>query len=171
MVGNYVQKGLELKKQAGTLVLDKLCEPPVRIKLHHIRLTALTAEAANIRVPRMYYANFDERITDKFGVVLEDWPLKRFCSPSDIGSQTELTVLIWAFESGSTRFCRLTTAELSDWREQQFQNALAKQGHGDGEGGGEGGGDAEIEGGEQPEMEGIKGSVSSNESGAISLIT
>jgi hypothetical protein len=167
MVGTYVQKGLELKKKAGALIVDKLCKPLVGVALHYILLTTLTGETANTRVSRMFYANFDEHITEKLGVVLENWPLKKFCSPSDIGSQAELNVLIQAFESGSTRFRRLTTAELSDWREQRFQNALARGGHGDGEGAGDGSVNAEVGSG----MEGMEGSVPSNEPGPVFLIT
>src|SRR5215471_8543480 len=96
----------------------------------------------------MFYANFDDHITDKLGVIVENWPLDKFCSPSDIGSQTEMTILIQALKSGTTRFRKLTTAELEDWRNQRLQGAMSR-GSGDGEttigaaGGDQGGRDSE----------------------------
>jgi hypothetical protein len=72
----------------------------------------------------MYYANFDDHITEKLGMILENWPPKKFCHPAEIGSQTELKVLIDAFESGATRFQRLSPEELPEWQESRFQDAL-----------------------------------------------
>jgi hypothetical protein len=69
----------------------------------------------------MYYRNFDDSITAKYGVVLEGWPLERFCNPSDIVSRTEISVLRSSFESGATRFRLLTQAELATWSETRFQ--------------------------------------------------
>jgi hypothetical protein len=75
-------------------------------------------------VPRMYYTNFDHAITEKYHVVLEGWPLERFCSPSDIQSRTEISVLMKSLESGATRFRKLSTTEFEDWSEKRF-NAKA----------------------------------------------
>src|SRR5277367_4876349 len=69
----------------------------------------------------MYYRNFDDSITAKYGVVLEGWPLERFCNPSDIVSRTEISVLRSSFESGAARFRLLTQAELATWFETRFQ--------------------------------------------------
>ena len=54
-------------------------------------------------------------------MVLEGWPLERFCNPSDIVSRTEISVLRSSFESGATRFRLLTLAELATWSETRFQ--------------------------------------------------
>ncbi|KAG1721553.1 uncharacterized protein EDB91DRAFT_1024695, partial [Suillus paluster] len=44
------------------------------------------AEAAPFKVPCMYYQNFDSYITTKFHIILENWPLSKFCAPGDISS-------------------------------------------------------------------------------------
>ena len=81
-------------------------------------------QAARMPVPRMYYTNFEHAITEKHHVVLEGWPLERFCSPSDIQSRTEISVLMKSLESGATRFRKLSTTEFEDWSEKRF-NAKA----------------------------------------------
>lgn len=81
-------------------------------------------QAAGMPVPRMYYTNFNHAITEKYHVVLEGWPLERFCSPSDIPSRTEISVLMTSLESGATRFRKLSTAEFEEWSEKRF-NAIA----------------------------------------------
>lgn len=75
-------------------------------------------------MPHMYYKNFDENITAKYGVVIDGWPLERFCNPSNIASRTEISVLRSSFESGTTRFRLLTQPELDTWSETQFQAAV-----------------------------------------------
>lgn len=60
-------------------------------------------------VARMYYQNFDEHITERYGATLVSWPLSGpIKCPSGINSRVELKLLINAFESGTTRFERLT---------------------------------------------------------------
>jgi hypothetical protein len=72
----------------------------------------------------MYYQNFDDNITAKFGVVVENWPLKKFCNPSEVGSRYELKTLFHAWQSGATRFRQLSDVELEEWEEQRFQSKL-----------------------------------------------
>ncbi|KAK7441180.1 hypothetical protein VKT23_016661 [Stygiomarasmius scandens] len=76
----------------------------------------------------MYYSNFDTHITDKYGIKLLNWPLDRFCSPSDITSRAELDVLKNAFTSGMTQFYRMTSAELEEWREKRFEETIKSRG-------------------------------------------
>ena len=71
--------------------------------------------AAGMPIPRMYYTNFDRAITEKYQVVLEGWPLEKFCSPSEIASQNEVSVLMTSFESGATRFRKLSPMEFKKW--------------------------------------------------------
>lgn len=63
----------------------------------------------------MIYKNFDENITRKHGIVIEGWPLRTFNNPSAIGSQVELKVLLNAWQSGATRFRKMSTEEHMEW--------------------------------------------------------
>ena len=80
-----------------------------------------SGSTARTHVPRMYYQNFDDNITAKFGVILQGWPLKEFKNPSGIKSRAELQVLKNSLESGATYFKRLTPSELAEWEETRFQ--------------------------------------------------
>ena len=72
----------------------------------------------------MYYKNFDDNITSKYGVILKGWPFKTFQNPSEISSRAELQVLKNSLDSGATYFKRLTASELTEWEETQFQSQL-----------------------------------------------
>ncbi|KDR81013.1 hypothetical protein GALMADRAFT_241632 [Galerina marginata CBS 339.88] len=72
----------------------------------------------------MVYVNFDTAITERFHVVLEGWPLEKFCAPSSIASRNELSVLLASLESGSTRFRKLTAEEFQQWSNQRFDASL-----------------------------------------------
>ena len=78
--------------------------------------------AAPSAIGKMNYKNF-AKITHKYGIVCEGWPLERFCSPGDINSVPELTVLRNAFTSGAAFFRRLSDVELEEWRERQAAHA------------------------------------------------
>lgn len=84
----------------------------------------IEAAAAPTKVSRMYYQNFDTYITAKLGVIIENWPLQKFCCPGDISSRTELTVLSHAWESNATRFRKLTDSEFNEWDNQRFQAVM-----------------------------------------------
>jgi hypothetical protein len=58
----------------------------------------------------MKYLNFHTHITRVYGLVIEGWPLGRFCSPSQVGSHTELRALYKAFSNNVTRFVKLDRA-------------------------------------------------------------
>ncbi|KAG1823320.1 hypothetical protein EV424DRAFT_1472053 [Suillus variegatus] len=47
------------------------------------------AAAAPAHAQHMYYTNFDTNITAKYRVVLEKWPLSKFCCPGDINGEFE----------------------------------------------------------------------------------
>jgi hypothetical protein len=79
--------------------------------------------AAGMPVPRMYYTNFDNAITEKYHVVLEGWPLEKVCNPSDIRSRTEISVLMTSLESGATRFRKLSTTEFEQWCEKRLADS------------------------------------------------
>ncbi|KAG2743899.1 hypothetical protein P692DRAFT_20746183 [Suillus brevipes Sb2] len=106
VVKTHLQEVLALKKAISALILQK------------------HPEAAPFKVPRMYYQNFDSYITAKLHIILENWPLSKFCTPGDISSQSELTVLHNTWESGATHFRKLTETKLKDWEDQRFEEAL-----------------------------------------------
>jgi hypothetical protein len=72
----------------------------------------------------MFYTNFDEHITRVYKVVIKNWPLKKFCKPSDIGSRNELEVVINAFRNGAARFKKLTDEEYELWEQGYFQEEM-----------------------------------------------
>ena len=74
---------------------------------------------------RMEYDRFDNLITRKYGVIVKNWPLKVFCGPSAVGTRNELEVLFRSWDSGSTRFQKLTQDEMSTWEDEQFSSQIA----------------------------------------------
>ena len=72
----------------------------------------------------MNYANFEGAITEKHGIVIENWPLKTFCSPSDVKSRNEVKVLLHAWESGTSRFRLMSADEWQGWSEGRLRQAL-----------------------------------------------
>ncbi|KAI0676053.1 hypothetical protein C8Q78DRAFT_1074994 [Trametes maxima] len=75
-------------------------------------------ETTKIEIKKMYYTNFGSRITKKYGVVIDNWPLKTFVVPSKMRSRTELDILYNAFSSDATRFRKLTHSEWEQWLTQ-----------------------------------------------------
>jgi len=72
----------------------------------------------------MYYNNFDSHITQVYKVVIENWPIRKFCRPSDIGSCNEIQLVINAFQSGAACFRKLTDVEYELWMQDQFQKTM-----------------------------------------------
>jgi hypothetical protein len=67
----------------------------------------------------MIYKNFEDHVTRKHGIVVEGWPLCTFENPSAIGSQVELNVLLRAWQTGATRFRKMTEVEYMAWMESR----------------------------------------------------
>jgi hypothetical protein len=86
----------------------------------------IIGEVAKAKVSHMSYQNFDDHITSKFSVIIENWPLKTFCSPSDVKSLNKVKVLYHAWDSGAVHFCRLSTKEWKDWEENRFRKAMTQ---------------------------------------------
>ncbi|OCH83863.1 hypothetical protein OBBRIDRAFT_699789, partial [Obba rivulosa] len=91
--------------------------PDLLVRFESFCLSGVRGAAAKASVARMYYMNFDMKITAKYGVVIENWPLDRFLPPSHFKSKLELEVLLKAWESDSTRFRKLSTEEFERWRD------------------------------------------------------
>jgi hypothetical protein len=72
----------------------------------------------------MNYANFDNTITVRFGLVIRNWPLNVFAAPGDIRTVTELRVLHSAWTSGIAHFYRLTKEEFALWRTSNSYSAI-----------------------------------------------
>ena len=66
----------------------------------------------------MYYVNFDQHITFKFGVVLENWPVQKFQAPGNFSSIPIISLIYSAFESGAARFRSLSDEEWQVWRQE-----------------------------------------------------
>ncbi|KAG6869468.1 hypothetical protein C0995_002888, partial [Termitomyces sp. Mi166 len=81
-------------------------------------------EVTNMKISQMYYHNFDSHITAKRGVVIKNWPLKTFCTPSEISSQVELNILLNAWRSDIAHFYQMTRDEFEAWETQQFNDTL-----------------------------------------------
>ena len=63
----------------------------------------------------MYYTNFDDHVTAKYGVVIEGWPLKTFAAPGTFSSIPTLTVLYNSWANGHTSFRSVSDAEWDRW--------------------------------------------------------
>ncbi|KAG1850674.1 hypothetical protein F4604DRAFT_1934353 [Suillus subluteus] len=72
----------------------------------------------------MFYVNFNDNITVQHGVVLDNWLLKNFANPGDIGSMVEVRTMYNAFMTDATKFHKLTAAEWQDRDESRFNKAL-----------------------------------------------
>jgi hypothetical protein len=110
-----------MKKNLAIVILDKLHEFWSNFIII-LLIKLLLGLAAGMPVPRMYYTNFDRAITEKYQVILEGWPLEKFCSPSEIASRNEVSVLMTSFESGATRFRKLSPTEFEKWSDRSRSN-------------------------------------------------
>ncbi|PPQ79250.1 hypothetical protein CVT24_007508 [Panaeolus cyanescens] len=88
----------------------------VRFKSEIARLIhAKLNEAAGYIVPKMIYVNFASRMTLVHRIVVEGWPLKKFCNPSEIGARADLEVLFQSLQNNNTRFKRLDDSEYEEF--------------------------------------------------------
>ncbi|RDB30730.1 hypothetical protein Hypma_005885 [Hypsizygus marmoreus] len=101
VVRNYVQEMCHIRSQLASLIFHKL------------------KETAKGKVNRMYYHNFDTKITEKHGLIIKNWPLKTFCAPSEISSRIELNLLFNAWKSDTAHFYKLTQQEYDEWMERR----------------------------------------------------
>ena len=71
---------------------------------------------------------FADVITEKYHVVVRNWPLKKFCNPSAVTSRIELELLYNAWESGATYFQKLTHEEMEVWENNRFSSCMELMG-------------------------------------------
>ncbi|PPR04389.1 hypothetical protein CVT24_013218 [Panaeolus cyanescens] len=88
----------------------------VRFKSEIARLIhAKLNEAAGYIVPKMTYVNFASRMTLTHRIIVEGWPLSKFCNPSEIGSRADLELLYQSLQNNTTRFKRLDDGEYEEF--------------------------------------------------------
>lgn len=73
----------------------------------------------------MYYKGFDTKITERYGVIIKNWPLNSFKTPSEITTRIELNLLLNAWKSGTTYFYKMSREEYDSWVEQHSRPLLA----------------------------------------------
>lgn len=112
------------RSRASDMILEALRESVVTRSFVSVHLHPEKVAAPDV-VSKMFYVNFDEHITNKFGIVLEGWPLKKLVAPGIVGSRPDVDVIINAFSSGVARFRRLSPAELESWRQERFRRQRA----------------------------------------------
>ena len=76
--------------------------------------------AAAPAIVKINYLNFDDMITNKFGIIVRNWPLKDFKCPGKINSLPDLQVLYHAWHNDVTTFYKMTPVELDEWRKQRY---------------------------------------------------
>lgn len=65
----------------------------------------------------MQYTGFDEKITKKYGIIIENWPPVQFVPLSWQSNMRETLTLYHAWKSGSTKFRQLSKEEKRQWDE------------------------------------------------------
>ncbi|KAI0352967.1 hypothetical protein OH77DRAFT_1385253, partial [Trametes cingulata] len=88
---------LELQQKAASLIYEKL------------------SHATNRAAKKMFYVGFAEKITARYGMIIDHWPLPQFVAPATIRSRIALLTLINSWETGSTTFRRLSRDEYFAW--------------------------------------------------------
>jgi hypothetical protein len=72
----------------------------------------------------MEYDRFDELVTARHHIIVKNWPLKKFCNPSNITARIELEMLHNAWQSGVTYFQKLTRDEMEAWESDRFASRM-----------------------------------------------
>lgn len=73
----------------------------------------------------MPYANFEDRITERLGIVIQGWPLSEFQAPGKFNSRVELETLYNAWLNGTTSFRRMSKAEHKTWHKERLKGKAA----------------------------------------------
>ena len=111
-----------LKSRTSALILQKFCElQSDNINSESGPNTFTFREITKSKNAKMFYQNFDDRITANWVIVLRNRPLVKLRSPSDVGSRNKLQVLYQAWESN---FQKLTEAEFKEWEDIWFNAAM-----------------------------------------------
>ncbi|KAI0083030.1 hypothetical protein BDY19DRAFT_864865, partial [Irpex rosettiformis] len=131
--GDYIDDYFQMQFKKSTLDFAMMLESYMLsglngvVKTAHDELMDLKHKTAKLiankleliarpdKVARMFYQDFEQHITLKYGIICVNWPLPDFASPCRINSRVELNTLFHAWESGATYFRRLSPDELTEW--------------------------------------------------------
>src|SRR5882724_3286694 len=72
----------------------------------------------------MYYSGFPEKITGKWKILLEGWPLNTFSSLLQLMTKNEVEVLYNAWKTGTAKFHCLSDDGWKEWDAGWFQSVL-----------------------------------------------
>ncbi|KAG6896214.1 hypothetical protein C0992_009682 [Termitomyces sp. T32_za158] len=67
---------------------------------------------------RMVYTGFEERFTIPYGVIIVNWPIDRFRSPSEL-TRPEVDILLGAWSTNTTYFRKMDPEEWAKWRQDR----------------------------------------------------
>lgn len=74
----------------------------------------------------MNYEAYETAIADKFGVIIEHWPLETFAAPGKFCTLVELRTLHNAWASGATRFRKLSDEEFKARKQRSLAQVLGQ---------------------------------------------
>ncbi|KAG6875042.1 hypothetical protein C0992_005414 [Termitomyces sp. T32_za158] len=100
-------------------VVNKQGDGTAKLKSELISIINENLEALVGPKTRMVYVNFESKFTWNLGICLDGWPLPKFCSPSDLKTRAEVTLLLSAWKSGTTHFRQMGQEEWKQWREKR----------------------------------------------------
>lgn len=83
---------------------------------------SLVGAITGIPNTRMQYDRFNDLITQKYGIIVKNWPLKQFRNQSTAATRIELELLFNSWESGATRFQKLSEDEKHAWETKHFSS-------------------------------------------------
>ncbi|EKM50002.1 uncharacterized protein PHACADRAFT_264479 [Phanerochaete carnosa HHB-10118-sp] len=85
----------------------------------------MTEECAHpVKIPRIKYVDFETSISERHGIVCENWPLPNFCAPGSLNSLMELEILHQAWSTGVTTFRKMSPEEHQQFKEARVQRRL-----------------------------------------------
>lgn len=121
VIGKLVKEEAQLRGEVVALITQKLrTSPDCKSRIcQDTEKSSQPEEITKNQANRMQYKKFEDSITRKHGVLIEGWPLKVFENPSSIGSHVELKVLLNSWQSGATRFRKMSVAEHMAWVENR----------------------------------------------------
>ncbi|KAK7451710.1 hypothetical protein VKT23_012389 [Stygiomarasmius scandens] len=110
----YAQETAAMRSELTKTILEKLQE-----------VGGKTSSGKPV-ITRMFYKNFDTHITARYAIKLVNWPLEKFCNPSELATRAEVKVLQNAWESGTTFFTKMSREEFKEWEESRFQERISE---------------------------------------------